>query len=194
MIDKITFRQPYRCFAKDESYSLQAGVNLLVGDQGTGKSTLIQLIRAYADNSACRESAILPVGAKAKEIINIDTTGQFQIFSLDFERDNPRVKSSIDSMVDISCRYTSHGQFVTSAHAMMKQKDNCLYVMDEPDMALSIRSCIKFIDIINDAVQRGCQLILSVHNPIIIQKFLVLSLEHHMWMPGEEFIQRSMKD
>ena len=61
--------------------------------------------------------------------------------------------------------------------------------MDEPDMALSIRSVNKLVKLFKLLIRKQNHIICSVHNPILINGFNeVLSLEHKKWMLGSEFI------
>lgn len=60
--------------------------------------------------------------------------------------------------------------------------------MDEPDMALSIRSCHKLVALLKKLGKKQ-QIVAAVHNPIVIGGFPeVYSTEHCRWMPLEEFI------
>jgi len=64
-------------------------------------------------------------------------------------------------------------------------------MMDEPDIALSIRSCHKLVDMMKKFEKQGHQIIAAVQNPIVIESFPeVFSLEHKMkWMKSEDFIE-----
>jgi recombinational DNA repair ATPase RecF len=41
MLTKIEFQRDYRCFKAGDCFDLKPGLNLLVGDQGSGKSSLL---------------------------------------------------------------------------------------------------------------------------------------------------------
>jgi hypothetical protein len=45
LLSEVRFREDYRCFTAGQVLTFVKGVNLLVGEQGTGKSTLISLLR-----------------------------------------------------------------------------------------------------------------------------------------------------
>lgn len=62
--------------------------------------------------------------------------------------------------------------------------------MDEPDMALSIRSIAKLVGKLRQAVQNNCQVIAAVHNPLLINSFdEVFSVEHRRWMKSSQFVE-----
>ncbi len=45
LLSEVRFREDYRCFTAGQVLTFDKGVNLLVGEQGSGKSTLISLLR-----------------------------------------------------------------------------------------------------------------------------------------------------
>lgn len=179
MITKVRFNQKFRCFADGEEFCLRAGVNLLVGDQGCGKSTLIGQMR----NAAAK---VLDSNSK----VQVCTDGPTTLFSFDFEKDNPRLKENRENPVlGVATRWRSHGEFVNALLRQMPQQRGSTVIMDEPDMALSIRSVRKLVAFLREQADKGVQMIVSAHNPILIAAFPeVLSLEHRRWMPAEEFI------
>jgi predicted ATPase len=172
MLESITFLKDYRVFKEGQVIEFKPGLNLLVGDQGTGKSSLLKLI-----------------GDNAYEIVHAITTENQSIKTcfFDFEKMNARTKSYIDSPYDVATRFASHGQVNNKLLASMRELGDTLILMDEPDMALSIRSIYKLYELLKSIPN---QIICSVHNPLLIELVgEVLSLEHSKWMHSEEFIQ-----
>jgi predicted ATP-dependent endonuclease of OLD family len=53
MLKSITFKQNFRCFKKGQSFQFEA-LTLLVGDQGSGKSSILQLLAANDTKSPKR--------------------------------------------------------------------------------------------------------------------------------------------
>jgi predicted ATPase len=85
--------------------------------------------------------------------------------------------------------HKSHGETNIAMLNSLREAADCLVMMDEPDMALSIRTCQLLVKRLKELVDRGGQVIAAVHNPIVIQAFKdVLSLEHGRWMPSKDFI------
>lgn len=192
MLSSITFQKDYRGFVKGEFLKFHDGINLLVGEQGCGKSTLINLIcesKKYAD----------PLGSDYVYDYKTQNNARMPLWKYDFEKDNPRMQHHIGKAVgfQVSSHFASHGQTVRAIlYQFGNIKDeNGLFLMDEPDMALSIRSCYAFIKDMEAQAARGCQIIAAVHNPILItSQEEVLSLEHRRWMPAMEFVQSHHPD
>ena len=176
MIKSMKFKVDWRCFKAGETFLFRPGVNLLVGDQGTGKSSLLTLFRWGLENNK-----------EANRIVSV-CADKSEFFMFDFEQDNPRTHHFIEFTTDALMRYVSHGNCVLALLNVLGKKCDAKksFIMDEPDMALSVRSILKLVGILQ-ATQH--QVIAAVHNPFLIRAFpKVLSLEHKKWMLSKEFL------
>lgn len=188
MIKTVAFLKDYRCFKPLDAFSFRPGVNLLVGEQGCGKSTILAHIYGrppvFFDNKDKGVSVVLSSGG--------------YVAYFDFEKDNLRTLTYFkEGMIDtqLQMMWSSHGQSVNAVLSGIKRLKDALVLFDEPDMALSIRSCHKLAKLLKEAAENGCQVIASVHNPIVIAAFPeVLSVEHRRWMPSAEFIAAHSSD
>lgn len=183
MIKSITFLDNFRCFKKDETITFRPGLNLLVGEQGCGKSSVLSVIK---ENGKAYGKMV--ISYKADET----KTRYF-----DFEKNNLRTQSALlegDAIhLQISAMYWSHGETNKKLLGFLAAKETkgMTFLLDEPDMALSIRSCYHLVDLFTVAVKNGCQILAAVHNPILIAAAdEVLSLEHKKWMTAKEFIAK----
>lgn len=185
MITTVTFKKDHRCFKSGETFTFRAGVNLVVGDQGTGKSSLLQLCRDYFATST--------LGKKdTREIIDITYENSGCVFSFDFEHDSPRTKSRLNDNVSygiqLSQFFVSHGQSIFALIKALPATSGDVALLDEPDMALSVRSCVEIAKYLNNVGKKN-QVILACHNPaMILSQDEVLSLEHKKWMTSREFL------
>lgn len=179
MLESVVFKNKFRIFAKGEKFEFKPGINLLTGDQGSGKSSLLFLL-----------------SQNRKDTVQINTVGNKAVESrsFDFEKDNPRLQSLTGGESEYNSRirlmFSSHGESVNAVINAAKQwKAPLVILMDEPDMALSPRSIKKLVETYRSLADAGMQIIAAVHNPIIIGSVeQVLSLEHRKWMLAKEFL------
>jgi predicted ATPase len=187
MLHNIHFKEDFRCWWKGESIEFHPGINLLVGDQGCGKSSLLDAIRAMCGDKKA------PIGLKEKITYIADP---ITTIGFDFEKDNLRTLGHLDYGnigPQLAAKKSSHGEFTNYVLTYLTQIENTLIYLDEPDQALSIRSIKKLINMMQLATNKGCQIIAAVHHPYIIEAFPeVYSCEHRIWMPSNEFIQKHL--
>lgn len=189
MIKSLRFTQKFRCFVPGWQIDFRPGVNLLVGDQGCGKSTILQSIAAHAK----LKKFTFTHGIEKNSQI---TASSGPVGGMDFEKDNLRTQSYFgDNMqLQLATMWNSHGQCnIAFLRALEKASDNATILLDEPDMALSVRSIVEVVKILDQAGARGTQIIASCHNPFLIRAFEVFSCEHGRWMPGSEFIRTQIE-
>jgi predicted ATPase len=192
--DKLTFRQEYRCFKKGEVLKFKPGINTLVGDQGSGKSTVLQLMRGLGGLKGLHDLS----AEDAKKTVRLHRKGEkgrVRCVGWDFEKDNPRMKSYFDDNIgfQLQSKWMSHGQAnraVLDGLPMPKGSEIFVGLMDEPDSGLSLRSIFLLWNQFEKFVKNGSQLFVAVHHPTLIELAEeVYSLEHRKWMPSGEFIQ-----
>lgn len=173
MLKQVKFKTDYRCFTKNEKLKFVKGVNIVVGDQGTGKSSLLGLL---AENN----TDILDINA------DLTKTAFF-----DSENHNPRKESYLSSGFEVKSRFMSHGQCQYQIMQMMKKaKTPTCFLCDEPDTALSIRSCVKLASLFKEMSRNGHQVIASVHNIVVIASFgYVLDIENRRRVSSKVFLR-----
>jgi predicted ATPase len=178
MLKTVFFMKDHRkCFRQGDLFQFRPGINLLVGEQGCGKSTLLDLIRNSKENKGVIALVADPI----------------QVTYFDFEKGNPRILSYMMDgpmgNLQMASLFSSHGQSVNAVLGGLDSKDGILFLLDEPDMSLSVRSCYRLVKLMHRAAERKCQVIAAVHNPILIAGVPeVYSLEHRKWMKSAEFI------
>ncbi len=217
MIKTIQFKKDFRTFKKGDKFDLKSGVNILVGDQGYGKSTLIELLRCkFEDNKSYRSSdssyraKSINVNNKIDDIIDVVTDGKPLVYGFDFERESPRDMSALHyDMIgeQLFAMKSSHGEGnIVSLDRIMKtiskNQDNYnVIILDEPDASLSPRNCYNLILLLRAWHEKWKkQVIVSAHNPLLIKGTHpltqekestwkeVLSLEHKKWISPDAFL------
>jgi predicted ATPase len=162
-------------------------VTFLVGENGSGKSTILEAIAlacginpeggsinfrfSTRESHSSLESAVrlarLPATPgdryflRAESYFNVAT----EIERLDAEPGfGPPI---IDAYGSKSLHEQSHGE---SFFALFRHRfRNCgLYLLDEPEAALSPVRQLTFLALLHDYVRRGCQFVVATHSPIIL--------------------------
>jgi predicted ATPase len=192
LMEFIKFKVDYRCFKKGFKLTFKPGLNLLVGDQGSGKSSLLGMIRDMATSNSFKKK-------DAEKVAKV-VADRCIVRCFDFERDNPRTQSYFgeNAMFQINSLWKSHGETaraILSTLTKLENLDKSVFVLDEPDTALSPRSCYNLVKAFQKATGVGAQIIAAVHNPILIEGASeVYSLEHREWMSGTEFLRRQKEE
>jgi predicted ATPase len=190
-IKKIVFNKDFRCYKAGEMFEFKAGINLLVGNQGCGKSSMFYSIMNWQESGIAMD-------------YNPESSYRF----LDTEKMNPRLADSFKAHQDFKSvneyqkaesdaviqrlgngyNEQSHGQVMLPLLLTKKEK-GLTYFIDEPEAGLSIRSQYELLKHIKE-VGKDTQLIIATHSLVLIQEIgEVLSLEHKRWMPSQEFIE-----
>jgi predicted ATPase len=165
-----------------DGLELSPGVTVLLGANGSGKSTLVEaLAAAWARRiTAFRDDWLQRVvGEPAAEDSDLH-----QALRLEYTRAGPtgglflraeRLHSQADGFtnpgrwserVDGPLLGRSHGEgFLEVLGAMTLEPG--LYLMDEPESALSFDSCLVLLQIMADMRSAGSQIVLATHSPIL---------------------------
>ena len=156
-------------------------VTFFVGENGTGKSTLLEALAVSVDlnpeggsrnfNFATRAShseldSCLRV-AKTMSLVQDSyflRAESFYNVATQIERIDPSLLAAYGGR---SLHEQSHGE---SFFALFEQRfRGCgLYLMDEPEAALSPRRQLQFLSVLHDHCRRGSQFVIATHSPIIM--------------------------
>ena len=153
-------------------------VTYLVGENGTGKSTLLEAIAVALGFNAEGGTTNLKFSTR-------DTHSDLEIYLRVSRGKKPRrdfffraesfynVASALDDINateyygDRSLHAQSHGEsFLTLARA--KFKYDGLFLLDEPEAALSPARQLTILSIIHQAVEDRCQYVIATHSPILM--------------------------
>ena len=163
---------------------LDAPVTLLAGDNGTGKSTVIELL-ADAMAFAPEGGELVRLGdlpPRPRPVLN-DTlrpalapvhpaNGYFlraeSFFNIaEFIDGGSTFAPDLALYGGVELHGQSHGQSFL-ALAANRFGPNGFYLLDEPEAALSVTGCLALLAIITRASRAGAQFIIATHSPILL--------------------------
>ena len=182
---RVPVRACRRC-ATRRRCDLDAPVTLLAGDNGTGKSTLIETIAeavGFAPEGGELERAgeLPPVpravldGSSSRVLRPLDASPATATSCA------PRASSTSPRMVDsegtfapdlslyggVKLHEQSHGESFL-ALATHRFAGEGLYILDEPEAALSVTGALAVLAAITRAAAGGAQFIIATHSPILL--------------------------
>jgi predicted ATPase len=168
-----------------------AKVTYLIGENGSGKSTLLEAIAlgcglnpeggsrnfnfatraSHSPLDGCLRLSRLPglpgdsYFLRAESYYNVAS----EIERLDNDPDANKLSAPkiIDGFGRVPLHEQSHGE---SFFALFKNRfrDNGLYLLDEPEAALSPKRQLEFLVTMHDYLRRGGQFVIATHSPIIM--------------------------
>jgi predicted ATPase len=158
--------------------AFDTGITVLVGENGTGKSTLVEaLAAAWAGRLTAQVHHWSPPAGAADADLHrcLRLTGQRPppqggcflraeaMHGLFADLDaGPELRAFGDRGLNAR----SHGEGFL-AFLESRQLERGLYLLDEPEAALSFRSCLALLYLLSDAVAAGSQVILATHSPLL---------------------------
>lgn len=158
MISSVKFITKHRCFAKGKTFKFEPGLNVLVGANGSGKSTVLSALRGQ---SKCEV-----------EIVRDDIG---PLIAWDAEKDNLRTQPFLDVNINLHVRsmFMSHGQAnVARLNKMFDEARTTdgygVIIFDEPEAGLSLPNVAGLARMLGSAAAAGWQIIIATHHPDLI--------------------------
>lgn len=154
-------------------------MTVLVGENGSGKSTLVEAIAiawrelltaqvhhwgpapSREDTELWRELRLETAHPRPQGGIWLRAESMHELFD---SIDRQGVELRPFDGVPLNAR--SHGEgFLALLESRTTERG--LWVLDEPESALSFRSCLRLMVVLHDAVAAGSQVLLATHSPVL---------------------------
>lgn len=218
MISEVQFKQDIRCFKSGDIVPLRDGVNVIVGANGCGKSTLIELVRSRFANRKMRENSWRSLGFREEEAaacIAIKLDKFAHVLGYDFERDSGRGAPDLQyAKLDLQIYEMRHSHGEAAIKALNElilplatvthfKKERLSLWLDEPDANLSPRSAYKLVRYLRlIANEYKHQVIVTAHNPIVVTGQIpgdgngwteVFDMESRKWTAPNAFLESQAK-
>jgi predicted ATPase len=167
--------------------ALHPKVTYLVGENGSGKSTVLEAIAVAAgmnpeggtsnfafstreSHSPLGEAVRLARGARRPRtdfFLRAESLFTAATYLEGLRAEREPGPSPLDAYGGVSLHEQSHGE---SFLAVMLHRfgPGGLYVMDEPEAALSTQNCLTCLRRIHELVRAGSQFVIATHSPIVL--------------------------
>ncbi|AIJ22325.1 AAA family ATPase [Amycolatopsis methanolica] len=172
--------------ARSGGLPLAPGVTFLVGENGSGKSTLVEALAVAAGFNPEGGSRNFNFATRASESVLGDhlvltwgpakpRTGFFlraesyynvasEIERLDRDEGSPPL---LPAYGGVSPHERSHGESFLDL-VTHRFGPNGLYLLDEPEAALSVRGCMAVLARLDELARQGSQIVVATHSPILL--------------------------
>jgi predicted ATPase len=184
--DRWRDRFPYDvpAVAAVDELRLDAPVTLLAGDNGTGKSTLVEAIAEAVGFGAeggelqrsgelpavprpAMRGAVEPVLSRTKPRIGYFLRAESFFNVASYVGSDDLHAPDLSLYGDVPLHEQSHGQSFL-ALASNRFGGEGFYVLDEPEAALSATGAIALLAVVVRAAEAGAQFVIATHSPILL--------------------------
>ncbi|WP_209635939.1 AAA family ATPase [Kibdelosporangium banguiense] len=182
--DEWPFSVPCVAELVDHGLTFTRPITFLVGENGSGKSTLVEAFaEAYGVDARGGRAGRKYVNDRPKtplgEVVRLESTGEGARVRGGSRRKQKgyflRAETAFGFMEAVSGMYgywdentaeMSHGEgFLTVFSEMFREPG--LYLMDEPEAALSFTSCLRLVGLMQRLGESGAQVVCATHSPIL---------------------------
>jgi len=174
--DAWYWRVPAVAQLRERGLDLDSAVTVLVGENGSGKSTLIEgLAAAWGRRLTAQVHHWTPTAGDEDADLGWH-------LRLDGEWPPPQggcflraeamhahfatLEADTRAFDGRGLNTRSHGESFL-AFLESRRTERGLYLLDEPEAALSFRSCLALLVLLGDAVAAGSQVLLATHSPLL---------------------------
>lgn len=208
---KITVKNDFRNLKEGDIFDFserlsEKGCVCIVGNNGSGKSTILQALRGYKNDQPTKSMFEYDF-KKLSQNVEIEHNYE-KIFHLDrIKDDGSNMNVSYDAVEYLQSggyqtRHSSHGQstmlylnnFLNKVQPQIIE-DKTLLVFDEVDNGFSLDYLSKYFNLIEALVSKyKCHILVITHNPFfIVKSTLVFDMESKEFVDSQKYLMNKTK-
>jgi predicted ATPase len=174
---------------KPLSIEFRDGVNVFVGENGCGKSTVLKYM---SDRQAAKSDCV-----NDKLTIAEDSAG-VRLMYFDTEKHNPRMTgprspASDDVIRHLMVKQQSHGETLFPILNHIGKMENTVVFIDEPESGISLANQKALWHAMSSAAEKGCQVIIATHSYLFMQwAGDVFDMAAGKWMPFAQYADSAL--
>jgi predicted ATPase len=167
-----------------ERIALDPRVTFLVGENGSGKSTLVEALavalklnaegggRSYQFGFTTRRTHARLHRRLELEWASLPPRNSFflraeSVFNLATAIENTGSVGEMQKVYDRPIHEQSHGESFLDI-ALNRLAPNGLYLLDEPEAALSVRGQLALMQRMHELLEEDCQFVVATHSPVLV--------------------------
>lgn len=140
----------------------QPGLNLLIGPNGTGKSTILRSI------AGCPDCQRLEIG-KTDYVF-------FDSESMNPKRTDQPIRDQTEMKLHLRALFSSHGEILRAAFSSLRMQPTSCLLFDEPEAGQDFDHVLQLRAAIDRAVARGVQAIVATHDVMLWERANLVEL------------------